>query len=906
MKYFKIVLMLILPIILFLTSLSVFAGVTGKIFGRITDAETGEPIIGANVVLVDTYLGAATDGEGSFIILQIPPGKYEIEVSFMGYHTQRIKNISVNIDLTTKLSFQLKSKLLELDAVIIVAEKEMIARDMTATQSTVDEAEIEALPVQEISDVLKLQAGVVQGRDGGLHIRGGRTEEVSYLIDGVAVTDVFSGNLSVEVENSSVQELQVISGTFNAEYGRAMSGIVNIVTKEGGKEYKGSASVYWGDYLSSANEIFPHIDEFDPLGVINSQVTLHGPVPFTNRKLRFFLNARYLNDDGYIMGTNIFNPTDSSNFSADNQDNWYIEKTGDGKAVPMNPKEKKTLHGKLSYRFSPQVRLSTSLMVSDLETRDWRQEGKEFVPENQFHDYYHFLLNPDGAAKQYQKSYTWLSILDHNINATTFYTLTLSAINNEEKSYVYEDPFDERYLHQRRLENISYGNAFYTGGVDLWHSERTTKIYGAKIDITSQVNMRHQLKSGLEARSHELSFEEFKIIPAKDNNGIELKPFVPALPPPESPFNNRYSHSPKEFAFYFQDKMEFDFMIVNAGLRYDYFDPNAPIPTDLGDPGNPDKLKKADIKHQVSPRLGLAYPIFNSGALHFSYGYFFQIPLFQYLYANSEFEVEIGRLKTLMGNADLKPQKTIIYELGYQQEITSQIAMDFTIYYKDIRDLLGTEIHELTCGADRYARYVNRDFGNTRGFVFALNQRSGDWFSSSLDYTFQIAEANASEPNASFIDRQSNRESEKHLVPADWDQRHTINGTIMLNPLSNLSVTLLGKYGSGMPYTPVFLSVKRAYENTGRSKATLTFDLKTQYTIKAGIFDLLFFLKALNLLDARNEIIVYNDTGRSGFTLGTQLTGTVRGVNTVDDFFNNPPHHFSPPRQVLFGMTVAF
>ncbi len=905
MKNIKTNVIFIICFWLFISIGNVQAGTTGKIVGKVTDAATGEAIVGANVQLVGTYLGAATDGDGTFLILQIPPGTYTLEVSFLGYQTRKISNISVNIDLTSKVNVKLSSEVLQSDEIVeVIADKQMIRKDMTATQSVTSKDEIANLPVQEFSDVVKLQAGVVQGRDGGLHIRGGRTSEVSYMVDGVQVSDVFSGNLAVDVENSSVQELQVISGTFNAEYGRAMSGIVNIVTRDGGSEFTGSVSAYSGDYISSADNIFPHISKFDPLNVSNLQFTLGGPVPFTNKNVTFFLTGRYLKDDGYIMGTRIFNPTDISDFRSDNPDKWKIEKTGDGKAVPMQPNNKWTLHAKLSYRFNPQMRITSSLLLDNTVTRDWKNEGKAFTPENQFHDFYHFLLNPDGASKQYRNGLTWLTSFNHTLNPTTFYTVNFSLIRNQAKSYVYENPFDKRYLSFRRLQNISYGNAFFTGGVDPWHSSRTTRTFVSKIDFNKQWDAQNLIKAGVEFRQHKLNFEEFKIIPAVDSNGVEIKPFKPAIPPRESPFNNHYTHNPREFSFYIQDKLELDYMIVNLGLRYDYFDPNADVPTDLGDPGNPEKRKRASAKGQFSPRLGLAYPISDSGVLHFSYGYFFQMPLFQYLYANSEFEVQIGRLKTLMGNADLKPQKTIIYEVGFQQQIGTNLAMDFTLYYKDIRELLGTKIYELSRGADRYARYINRDFGNTRGFVLALNNRANDWFSASLDYTFQIAEGNASEPNAAFINQKSKQETEKHLIPLDWDQRHTINGSITLTPSKSLNLTLLGRYGSGLPYTPVFLSVRRAFPNTGRSRPSLTFDLKTQYNILLAQKKIGVFLKVLNIFDTRNENIVYNDTGRAGYTIATRLTGSIRGVNTLDDFFKNPAFHFAPPREILIGFNL--
>jgi outer membrane receptor protein involved in Fe transport len=894
-----------LALVLFALSAIGFAGTTGKLAGQVVDKDTGEPLIGANLQLVDTFLGAATDVDGNYVILQVPPGTYTIEVSYIGYHTQKVQNVQVSIDLTTRLRVELVSETIELEQTSVIAVREMVTKDMTASQSVVGKDEIENLPVQELEDVLEIQAGVTKGRDGGLHIRGGRTDEVSYMVDGVPVSDGFSGNISVEVENSSVKELQVISGTFNAEYGRALSGIVNIVTKDGGDKFAASASVYSGDFMSGSNDYFQNISDFDPVGTFSGQVSLEGPVPLL-KDLSFFASGRYFKDDGYIMARREFNPSDSSNFSADNPDQWYIERTGDGSYVPFRNSEKYSLLGKLSYRLAPQIKLTSSLLLSSQQQRDWSNEGNEFTPENQFHDFYHFMLNPDGASQQYSDSYTWITSFNHAINATTFYNANFTYIDNQSDSYAFEDPFDSRYLNPNRLENISYGNAFYTGGVDPWQTRRSTRTGGFKFDLTSQLNIQHQIKTGIEYRVHKLNYHEFKIIPAKDDNGIENSPFQPAIPDRISPFNNAYEKSPREFALYVQDKMEFENMIVNMGLRYDYFDPNANIPTDYGDPANPAKFEKASIKHQVSPRLGIAIPYSATGVLRFSYGYFFQMPLFQYLYANSEFEVEIGRLKTLMGNADLNPQKTIVYEIGFQQELTSQLALDFTVYYKDMRNLLSTQIEELTIGADRYARYINSDFGNTRGFTLALNQRASEFFAASLDYTFQIAKGNASEPNASFIDRQENRETEKRLVPLDWDQRHTINFSFYVTPTPQLSFSLLGKFGSGLPYTPEFLNIRKAFENTGRSESTFNLDFKSQYIYSFAGMDALVFLKVLNLLDTRNEEIVYNDTGRAGYTISTALTGTIRGVNSLDDFFLNPSYHFSPPRQVLLGLTLTY
>ncbi len=897
----KIKVKLLTALVLFGT-VAAYAGTTGKIKGKVLDSRTGEGLPGANVIVVGTTKGAAADLDGIFIILGLPPGTYVLKASMIGYGAQTLENVGVSVDLTTKASFKLSETMLELgEEVVVTASREMITMDMTATQATISTDQIDALPVTEISDVIELQAGVVQGRDGNIHIRGGRSEEIVYMVDGMEMTDVYSGNVAVEVENSSVQELQVISGTFNAEYGRAMSGIINIVTKDGGDRISGSVTVYSADYVSGANDIFPHIDDFEPFNEKNLQFNLQGPVPFTGNKLKFFATGRYLDDNGFIFGTRIFNPADSSNTSFDDPNDWLIQATGDSEKVAMRFNNKKTFHGKLSYQIMQTMKLSTNLLVTDADSRNWGDEGDDFTPENEFHDFYRFLLNPDGASKQFQNSYTLLVTLDHLLNSRTFYNLNFSMLENKVRSFVFEDPFDPRYVDPDRfIAPLSAGNTFYIGGTDMWQSRRKTRTMVGKFDLTSQVTNTHQLKGGIELRKHRLEFQEFKIVPENENAA-----FVPSIPGPESPFNNSYTHEPTEFAAYFQDKMEFDYMIVNLGVRFDHFDPNAPVPTDLSDPTNPAKRKAASVKTKVSPRLGVAYPITDRGVLHFSIGQFFQMPIFQFLYADSEFEVQIGRLQTLMGNADLEPQKTTQYEVGLQQQLSEDLAFDFTVFYKDIRNLLGTEINQ-TIEADQYARYINRDFGNSRGFVFALTQRHSNWLAANIDYTFQIAEGNASEPNSAFEDARANREPEKKLVPLDWDQRHTLNASMTIRPGREFSVTLLGRYGSGLPYTPTFLNIRRAFENTARSQSTVNIDLKADYKFSfAGLRNTL-FLKVFNVLDARNELIVYSSTGRAGFNLEWPLTTIPRGVNTRQDFFFDPPHHYSEPRKVLLGLTVGF
>ena len=132
------------------------------------------------------------------------------------------------------------------------------------------------MPVTEVSEVLRLQGGVTVDSDGGIHMRGGRTSEVSYMVDGVPMSDSYDGGIGIQIENDNIQELQVISGTFNAEYGKALTGVVNMITKDGGNQFEGSLHTYSGDYLSD-DPLYNNLDKFNFNDDQSISGTLSGP-----------------------------------------------------------------------------------------------------------------------------------------------------------------------------------------------------------------------------------------------------------------------------------------------------------------------------------------------------------------------------------------------------------------------------------------------------------------------------------------------------------------------------------------------------------------------------------------------------------------------------------------------------
>ncbi|MCK9211852.1 MAG: TonB-dependent receptor [Ignavibacteriaceae bacterium] len=871
-----------------------YAGTTGKIAGKIIDKTTREALIGTNILVVGTSMGASSDLDGNYFIINLPPGEYQLKASMVGYASFIVQKVRVSVDQTTKIDFELNPESMELADVIVTAEKHLVRKDLTSTEATISSDNISMLPLEDVAAVVNLQAGVVDG-----HFRGGRGNEVKYLIDGVPVNDVYSGQSSLSAEVNSIEEIQVLTGTFNAEYGEALSGVVNQVTKIAGDKLDGNFSFYSGDYVSTHKNIFTNINHISPTNVYNVQGNVSGPVPGLGNLLKFFLSGRYNYDEGSIYGRRIFNPSDSSNFSANNPADWHVGATGDSAYVPMNFNRKLSLQGKLAIN----VGGGKGIVLSGL------------YQDNKYRDYDHiYKLNPDGDYKKYQKSFLGIISYTLMLNNSAFIDFSASALRSEFKQYVYEDPLDPRYVDPIRKSDVS-GNSFLTGGTQNWHFNHTTTSYTGKSDFTWQIDNINQIKSGVEFTYHDLMYKDFQIMIDAASN---FKPKIPE----SGAFNyNTYQANPYQFAYYIQDKIEIDYLIVNVGLRFDYFEPDGkylkdPNKINLIDelqPPFPDSLlTKAKAKSQISPRIGLSYPISDRGAIHISYGHFFQIPPFENLYRNPNFRIPLTgdfpeNIGNTIGNADLQPQQTIMYEIGLQQALTDELGITVTGYYKDIRNLLASEIF-IKNEFRKFSKLINKDYGSVKGITLSFEKRFTNGLGATVDYTFQIAKGSASDPNAAFNNAQSNPpiEANKQLVPLDWDRTHSLNFTLTLGEPGNYIASFIGRLGSGLPYTPSLQNQRTGLENSDNRPAFYDVDFYLTKYFELATHRVSIFMKIFNLFDTLNEVNVFGDTGRAGDTLELTRNQTApRGVNTIKEFFTRPDF-YSSPRQIVIGADFSF
>jgi hypothetical protein len=317
------------------------AQTTGKIVGHVTDTNTGSPLFGANVMVVGTNLGASADQNGDFFIINVAPGQYTIRVTMMGYQSTLIQKVVVSTNRTSTIETKMSETAVEGQTVVITADKVVIKKDQTSSIKNVSSEQISMLPVQEVQEVIEMQAGVIGG-----HFRGGRLDEVSYLIDGVQVDETFRHeNSTVELEKEVIQDLEVITGTFNAEYGKAMSGIVNMVTKDGSNAFHGSVYGALGNFFTPHDDIFIGLKPEDVMRQQDYKIQLEGPI-WKNR-INFIANVRYVDEKNAINGIRRFNVDDYSNFTEPDilgdqttpwdalipPDRYYSEHTGDGSIV---------------------------------------------------------------------------------------------------------------------------------------------------------------------------------------------------------------------------------------------------------------------------------------------------------------------------------------------------------------------------------------------------------------------------------------------------------------------------------------------------------------------------------------------------------------------------------------------
>lgn len=813
-------------ILLILAPALLQAGTTGILEGRVLDKESHEALVGVSVSLVGTSLGAATDADGNFQISNLEAGTYDIRFSHIGYQPLVYKKVLIRPDLRTRITIDLVQSAVQLGEIEVTAERPLIEKDVTSTNYSLGQTQVDKLPVHNVQDLITLFPGVTA--EG--NVRGGKTSEVVYMVDGLPLQDVVGGGVGSTLPKSSITEFSVQSGGFDAEYGNALSGVVNIITRRGGDQHSAVLRLEKDNWLAGNwdKEINKSTE---------GEWTLSGPI--IREKLHYFTaNTVQLNDTRWWQD---FDKFFSSPISSDVSG-----------------------LGKIDYVASPAIRLSLQNVYS---LRHWR-------------DYeFSWRFNLVGLPPEERTSYRNTATISHTVSDIVHYTASLS----------------QYYLHSQigtdknALDLTPYQYDFYLeyiiSGSRAWWSDTKQQIFTAKNDWVIQPNQHNVMKVGFELNQYDIASDVVKYVPQTTYFGKVL------TDEPLLNYSSTYHYFPRSGSAYVQDKLEVekDGAVVNLGLRWDFLDPRSERP--VVEYVTPDssagqyqsqvtRFVAASLKQQISPRMGLSFPLAWNMLLVMNYGHYFQFPLFDYLYSGINPQQLRSGVSVLVGNPDLKPERTHAWEIGLKYGLDENTLISATYFKKEFIDQIDSKTFlpskARLAGDYGFAEYVNNAFANAEGLEFVLSRVHDDRLSGSISYSLMRTEGVSDYVNQGINLQQWGFPVLNEPYPLSWDQLHTVKLSVDAVLPLEIVCNLLWTYNTGRPYTyfptrdgfTPLDSTEAFLPNNARLPASSTVNVKMSRKFSlGGLMNISLYADIRNLFNAMNAKWA-DSNGRIGGQLG--------------------------------------
>ncbi|MCK4546404.1 MAG: TonB-dependent receptor [Candidatus Eisenbacteria sp.] len=864
---------------------------TGRIGGRIVDAESGDLLVCANVIIEGTSMGAASRADGTYLITGVPPGIYTVKVMMMSYMDGYRESVRVEADRTTELDFRLDvTSVMVIDPVLVEEQHRDIHIDQSSSVTSISTGDLKVRAIDTVEEAIATSPGVTF-LGGQIHVRGGRTSEVKYYVDGTQVTSPFVAGNSMDLSLASVSDIDVLSGGFDAEYGNAQSGIINFVTKEGNGKYSGMVK-YMTDDFGAPDKTYYDMD--------NVLVGLGGPL--WGKNLFFYLSGEASWSDTYLSTNEHRTPYEIGPLSFhDRQRNSY---SGQAKVTYMMGATRKL---GLEYLFSS----SRFDLYDHAFSRSgyWSEHNEEWWPWA-IDPTYTYYAGPEHTPNVVQKHTTYKLSWRHMLGAGTFYDARLSYfVSRETRKVKDKEPWEYNPVYFDNDNYLDPMNRFFAirGDSPLWR-RYATGMLTFRTDLTSQVSKAHQIRTGFTGNYYDLDMFEA---------------LYPSRTDPEGVYHDRYHLYSWGGAVYIQDRMSYEGMIINAGLRWDVYDPgraaviNASMRQTVLMEGAHKAAIGSRLVQQLSPRLGMAYPISDRQVLHFHYGRFYEIAPLSYLYSYSGQQVTAGG--TIVGNVFLRPQTTIAYEMGIEHQLSRNLSLDATIFYKDIFGLVGTDLEtNQQSSSSRIAHtYFNKDYGSVRGFELSLNKRFARRFAGSMSYTFSRATGSSSSERLGYQVAQDNYTREPITeLPLDWDQTHVLSGNLYVSEPGVWGVNLDCNWASGAPYTPTDLDqreIEPELINAARLSSTLEVNLKADKRYKVYGQEFMLFLQGDNILDNRNIWLLApgreNGNYQAAYTMDGVLGGAYNEADVVESSNDrfialHDPEVYQPGRRFKMGIQI--
>ncbi len=915
-----------LALVLFLP-LMVFSQKDATVQGTVRDLETGEPLPGVNVVIKGTYYGAATASNGEYLITGISKGSYDMEISMVGYKVLLKTGINLEKGAALIEDFDLEQTVLALgEEVVVVGKKPLFDVDETASLTRVSSDDIQNKIVNTVEDILSEQIGVTTV-DNEIHIRGGRIDESLFIIDGLSIKDPLSGyggNLFVNAE--SIDDLEIITGGYNAEYGQAMSGVVNIRLKEGRDKYEGSfkyASDNWGFPGNSFSHYNTDHLEFN----LGGPSTLFELIPITlgldlPGRFSFFAN-------GYGRGSDTHLPTAKKVYP---HRNWSLPGLSDTKMNELlnwiTPRQGNDWHllYKLTWEMTAQKKLSASYDFS-LNVNQGFSMPRAFSSTYYPYRYQEILDQYNTITRESRLlNINWV----HTLSSRTFYEVTLGRFLTLEHSAVQDLHWTE-YQERLDLEPINYtiqdrdgnvditlGDEFYDTGVSSEWYDISSDNYRLDMDWTHQTKSRQKIKAGME-----ITYTDMQVLDIDEPWTGET-----GLGSNYDAYRARTSFG----ALYAQDRIIFEGMTVNLGLRYDFWfpgkyvehaiaDSNIVVITDVARQRFMDETFEVlgyRGKGRISPRVGISHPVTDNDVLYFYYGHFSQLPTFQYVYA--KLTSSSPSTYQVFGNPNLDPKTTVQYELGIKHRFSEDQVLEMKAYWKDMFDYETSQ--SIRPSNPKYSHlsflmYLNADYARSRGVEIILKSRLLKNFYADVNFNYSIATGKSSNPNDNLLVESGQiREKPLNEVFLRWDKPFQFFANLSYNHPSGLGASLRLEYETGRRYTRAIVDTIReengvqyyqgVYEDEKpyfyfSKEPTTNTDLKLYKRFEFGRFSYRLFLDIQNLWDQRIPRRINPYTGK-GYDPGEIIPYSM--IDRPNP--NYDPSRFRRPRTIEFGLQIFF
>jgi len=913
------------------------AGTTGKLTGRVVD-EKQQPLPGVDVRVEGQRLGGTTDDRGTYFIIGIPGGQHTVRMNLTGYAAFAAANVAVTPDFSTTLDATLKAEGAETNEVVVNAERPLLQSGATGTVRSLSGDEIQRLPTRGYREALAQQPGVVnivrqvdlEGTNSStLVLRGGRPDETAYYVDGFSQRDPVTGNSSTAINNSAIEEVVLLNGGFNAEYGRVMSGVVNVVTKAGGENYRGSFEALTDNRTGTG-------DEFFDSGIHDYNVydgAFGGPLIKGHDLGSFYVSGQRRRQ---------YDGAPRSNYTA---------------PLPGNSLGGWTGQGRLRLTLGPSAGLELGVLNS---SDDWSEYRNSF----------RFNLAHMPRYEDRNQSYT--GEFHHKLNARSFYTIGASffrAAHKRGDGLFFDDLAAYAATPNPQLspeipwfypglsgtpgdplsDTLAARALAFSGSTGaLWddYQRRESQSYAIRGDFTSQIGASHQIKAGAQGDKHELRFYQnyfpSNFVPGQfDINayGFDEQANEGQLDPLDGP------RKPITASAYLQDTFERGGVVANVGLRYDYLNVNAQALKNENDPlGSDAILTEADLTDaktygRLSPRIGIGFPVSDRSVLHVNWGQFYQQPNLQDLYVSYRFfdyKLRRGGYYVPFGNPNMKPEMTTAYEVGFARQVNDFSTFEVSVYYKDVKDYAQVVI--IPSVPYSYTSFRNVGTATLKGVDLSFTLRRVNHINASLGYSLSSAQGTGPASSGRNIAwTASGLPLEKSRL--DFDQRHKLSVNLGLSwlknegpkwrnltPLADVDVNVLYNLASDMPYTStmVFDEVTQlnvAQQPTGAPNArtgpyTQALDFKITKGIRLGGPTLRAYVWVLNAFNTANALLAYRGTGLA-YTTGFLDTDAGRAVaaqlrnegidpNEAYALATHRSDMFTAPRTVRFGVRMDF